>query len=434
MALASSSLLQAFAQRFAALDSALPGYAARQRAWLAWQQQGLPSPQSEAYKYTPIATTLSNTFSDCGQGAASTQLPTAAVEAALLPGLDAYTIVLLNGQLSKPHTPLASLPATLQVCTFEEVYQQQGDAWKPADLNGGDAFATLNAALFDQGLWIRLADHVVLDKPLVIYHLTDARTQQAMTFPRIRIVGGKNSQASIITVWGTMGAQAGLTNALTEVELEADARLDHYTLQLQPGLQAYYISQMQCQQELQSVLNTYAFTWGGALVRNNLHIAVNASHTETNMHGLYCLLDAQHVDNHTQVDHRQPHTCSHELYKGIVTDRATGVFNGCIYVQQAAQQTHAFQTNNNWVLSDDAKVHTKPQLEIWADDVKCSHGATIGQLDAQQLFYLRSRGLSEATARQLLLQAFASEVMDKVSLTPLRAYLQDQLSAKIQAM
>ncbi|MEL6152548.1 MAG: Fe-S cluster assembly protein SufD [Bacteroidota bacterium] len=427
-------LLSAFAQRFAALDNTALGYAARQRAWQNFQQAGLPGPKTEAYKYTPITKMLSSALGNEVLGAPAVPLLAAAIEATRIPALDAYTIVLHNGQLSSTSLQSANLPATLQVMTFAEAHQRQGATLLPEAAHYAEGFAALNAALFDQGILIHLADNTVLDKPLVIYHFADGQAQQPMAFPRIAVVGGKNSQASILTVWDTLGKGTGWTNALTEVSLAANAHLDYYTLQLQPGPQAHYITNTLCQQGPQSVLNAYTFTWGGALVRNNLHMAVNASHTETNLYGLYCLQGKQHVDNHTQVDHRYPHTNSLELYKGVVTDQATGVFNGSIYVRQAAQKTHAFQTNNNWVLSDEAKVYTKPQLEIWADDVKCSHGATTGQLDPEQLFYLRARGLPAATAQQLLLQAFAREVLDKVSLPPLQAYLQEQLATCLQAM
>ena len=192
----------------------------------------------------------------------------AAIEATRIPALDAYTIVLHNGRLSSTSLQSANLPATLQVMTFAEAHQRQGAALLPEAAHYAEGFAALNAALFDQGILIHLADNTVLDKPLVIYHFADGQAQQPMAFPRIAVVGGKNSQASILTVWDTLGKGTGWTNALTEVSLAANAHLDYYTLQLQPGPQAHYITNTLCQQGPQSVLNAYTFTWGGALDRN----------------------------------------------------------------------------------------------------------------------------------------------------------------------
>jgi len=424
-----SSLQQALTQRFEVLDSTLPFYATRQRALRNFKAQGLPTLKDEAYKYTPIASLLTAHF-DLHRP--STPVPTTPEEitSVCCHDMDAYHIVLLNGQVSNKHTQLEGHEQFMQVLTFQEAYQQQQPAflehfsqYAPSKT---DAFVALNTALFEEGIFIHIADHAIVDKPLLLCHCTASGTCRPVTYPRLLVVAGKHSQASIITSWQTMG----FTNAVAEVVVQENARLDYYTLQTNLGQQSHQVNTTQCQQAQKSTLNTYTFTWSGALVRNNLNSVIDASHSETNMYGLYCLRRQQHVDNCTMVDHRKPYTYSNELYKGIMMDESTGVFNGRIYVRPEAQKTNAFQTNNNLVLSNHATLHTKPQLEIWADDVKCSHGATTGQLDEEKLFYLRTRGMQESMARYLLRQAFANEVIDKIPLATLRTALYDSLATQ----
>ena len=419
-----SSFEQALIERFETLPSTCPYYTTRRRAVADFKQQGLPGLKDEAYKYTPIARLLAMHL-DVAK--AATLPPPAAVLRVHDYPIDAHHVVLLNGRLSRAHTRLAGSEHLVQVMTFQEARQDPTFLAHFAQYAQHEAapFAALNTALFEEGLYIRIAAHAVLDKPLIVHHYTAESTPQAITYPRLLLVAGQHSQAKVITAWQT----TGFTNAVAEVVVETAAQLDYYTLQTQLGQKACQVLTTQAHQAPQSVFSAYTFTWSGALVRNNLSSLLDATHSETNMYGLYCLRGQQHVDNFTTVDHSRPHTYSNELYKGIVMDASTGVFNGRIYVRPDAQKTNAFQTNNNLVLSDEAKLYTKPQLEIWADDVKCSHGATSGQLDAAQLFYLRARGLQEATARALLRRAFASEVIDKVAIGPLREYLHGQCLA-----
>lgn len=420
MSLISSSLEQAFLQHFETLGNDLPFYPARQQAMEVFGQQGLPTLKNEAYKYTPVAQLLAAQLDRV-----QPEVPTESLTEPTLHALEGYPIRLHNGQLSTS----PAIGDQVQVFTFQEAYQQQHPAFlahfaKHAQ-SSQDALIALNTALFEEGLFVYIPDRVVLDKPLVIDHGT-TDTSLPITYPRLLIVAGQHSQAHVITSW----QGSGFTNTVAEVVVEESARLDYYILQTALESSASQIHTTQCYQAASSVFNAYTFTWSGALVRNNLYSMLGASHTETNMYGLYCLRGEQHVDNFTIVDHRQPHAYSNELYKGIIMDQSTGVFNGRIYVQPAAQKTNAFQQNNNLLLSDGATLHTKPQLEIWADDVKCSHGATTGQLDAEQLFYLRARGIPHDTAQALLRQAFVSEVIDKVPLESLRMQLQASWAAQ----
>ncbi|MEM7055694.1 MAG: Fe-S cluster assembly protein SufD [Bacteroidota bacterium] len=431
-----SQVQQAIARHFSTLDKKHPFYTAKQQAWHAWGQVGFPSLKNEAYKYTPIADMLAGVF-DLSQPATTSKL----TQEAILPlhhhGLDAYQLVLLNGQLSGNHSQLGNHKHSLQVLTFSEAYQQHQALFlqhlSQHAQDEVDAFEALNTALFEEGTFIYIADHAVLEKPLLIYHIIDTQATQSLTYPRLLIAVGQNSQASLVIDWRTLGQHPSFINAVTEIMLGKDARLDYCTLQIQMG-QAYQVNTTQCYQASQSEFNNYTFTWDGMLVRNNLHIHIDAPHSEANMYGLYCLDGRQHVDNHTRVNHTKPHTQSYELYRGILAGEATGVFNGRIYVRSEAQKTHAFQANNNLLLTDQATIHTKPQLEIWADDVKCSHGATTGQLDEAQLFYLTTRGIPADTARYMLLNAFASDVIDRVPLVVLKPYLQQALEKKLSTL
>mmetsp|Transcript_4358 Transcript_4358/g.9847 ORF Transcript_4358/g.9847 Transcript_4358/m.9847 type:complete len:453 (-) Transcript_4358:326-1684(-) len=424
------SLQQVLTRRFETLDKKHPFYATRCQALTYLQEQGLPTLTEEDYKYTPITSLLTTHF-DFGRSATPEETFPEATIPVYYHDLDAYSIVLLHGQVRNQYTSLQDCGQLMQILTFQEAYQQQQHAFLQHFAQHApcktDAFTDLNTALFEEGLFIRIADHAIVEKPLVLYHCTTAHAYQPITYPRILIVIGKNSQASIVMSWQT----AGFTNAVTEVVLQESSRLDYYNLQTELDQKNYQVNTTQCQQAKQSTLNTYTFTWSGAMVRNKVHSKLNAPYSETNLYGFYYLREQQHVDHCTVVDHQKPHTHSNELYKGIIMDASTGVFNGKIYVKPEAQKTTALQTNNNLVLSNRATLHTKPQLEIWADDVKCSHGATLGQLNAEQLFYLRARGLSETKANALLRQAFANEVLDKVSVPSLKMQLCDHLAAQI---
>ncbi|MHA7877559.1 MAG: Fe-S cluster assembly protein SufD [Bacteroidota bacterium] len=425
------TLQRALAQRFNTITSSCPFYATRQQAWKDFEERGLPTIKNESYKYTPITSLLTKYFD---LPPVNPALDKKAKEATAVHhhAIDAYHILLSDGPISSAYTQMVNQESGVQVLTFQEAYQQQHNVFlehfsKYAH-SKEDAFAALNTAVFDASIFIHIADNAIVSKPLLLYHCTVSHhtCEPPMAHPRLLIVAGKNSQASIITSWQA----AGFTNAVAEVVLQERARLDYYTLQTQLRQQDCHVNTTQCYQAQHSTLTTYTFTWSGAWVRNNLSNIMDASYGENNIYGLYYLQQQQHVDNYTLVDHRKPHTYSNELYKGIITDASTGVFNGRICVRAEAQKTRAFQKNDNLLLSGHAKLHTKPQLEIWADDVKCSHGTTTGQIDKEQLFYLQTRGISEKKAQHLLKQAFVQEVIEKIPLTSLRTQLRDSLATQ----
>jgi Fe-S cluster assembly protein SufD len=244
------------------------------------------------------------------------------------------------------------------------------------------------------------------------------------------IIAGENSQATVIENFITLGEHASFTNAVTEITLEQDAIFNYYKYQNESD-KAIHVGATMVEQRGKSVFNAGSFSLRGMMLRNNLNIAIHKPHSETNMYGMYLLDGKSHVDNHSVVDHIAPDCESNELYKGVLDGKSKGVFNGKIFVRQAAQKTNAFQSNGNILLADTAEVDTKPQLEIWADDVKCSHGCTVGQLDADQLFYLKARGIDEKTAKSMLLKAFAADVITTVKVDALRELIEKNIEERI---
>ena len=243
----------------------------------------------------------------------------------------------------------------------------------------------------------------------------------------------ENAQVKIVESYETLDLSAkSFNNVLTEIVVEPNAIVDHFKIQNECEL-GNLMSTTQAVQKGKSVFSTHTFTLSGSLVRNNLNIVLDGEHIESHLNGLYLTNGNQVVDNHTLVDHREPNCNSNELYKGIIEDKSSATFNGKIYVRKDAQKTNAFQSNKNILLSDDGTINTKPQLEIYADDVKCSHGTSTGKLDADKIFYLRARGLSEASAKKLLMHAFASEVLDGIKgMEELHNYLEERISKRFE--
>ncbi|HVB37990.1 MAG TPA: Fe-S cluster assembly protein SufD, partial [Vicinamibacterales bacterium] len=297
-------------------------------------------------------------------------------------------------------------------------------------------FPALNTAFFADGAFVLLPPHTILDAPIHLLFITvadRARTEAVMTHPRVLLVAGEDSQARIIESYaGTPGATY-FTNALTEVSLGEHAVVEHCRVQRESDA-AFHVGLMHVNGRRSSTFTSHAFALGGALVRNEIAAVMGGEGMECTLNGLYLATGRQLVDNHTTIDHATPHCSSHEIYKGVLAGRARGVFNGKIIVRPDAQKTDAKQTNRALLLSDDAVIDTKPQLEIFANDVKCTHGAAIGQLDDDAVFYLRSRAIGEQDARTMLIHAFAGEVLDRVHIEPVRAQLRDELTARLSAV
>lgn len=429
-----------FINKFKEFETSLNGSAQgplhekRKEALNLFEKAGFPPPRSEEYKYTNIAKALQKNIGDYTSSAPSS-LDADAIRPFLFPGLDTNQLVFINGQYRPDLSQIIGNGHEILIQELSEAYQQQPEKVTAA-LNKhakpeSDPFIALNSAFTQHGVFMEVPANTVVEKPVVIHFISDGSVASSTSQPHNLLLVGRSAEVSVVEVYNSVGGHSTFTNLVTEIEVQRNAKVQYFKLQTEQD-NALQVNTTEIYQQADSTVTTTTITLGGGLVRNNLSFVVDDQNIESNMYGLYYLQGDQHVDNHTVVDHRQPHCQSNELYKGIMDDRSTGVFNGKIYVRQAAQKTNAFQSNKNILLSDNATINAKPQLEIWADDVKCSHGATTGQIDDEQVFYLRSRGLSEKSAKALLLYAFAADIIDHISIEPLKAHFLDVLSEKLK--
>ena len=406
--------------------------AARKSALETFQELGLPGNKHEEYKYTPITRELEKNFTFQELGAAPLIKDVAEY---LIPELDANILVFLNGVYSPTLSRISSPSSQLTVEGLEDVLARR-DVLASAHFNQhinakADGLTAWNTADWKTGVYIRVPDNMVVDKPLVIHYINDSTAGEVIAVNRNLVIVGKSSELTILEKFNSAGAGNHLTNLVNEMVVSENARLDYYTIQNDRGNRVQF-SQTEIYQKNSSQVNTYTFNLQGKLLRMNLHLIIDGEGIESHMYGLYLLRGNTLADNHTVVDHKKPNSLTNELYKGIMDESSRGVFNGKIYVRPQAQKTNAFQANRNILLSDKANVNTKPQLEIWADDVKCSHGCTTGQLDEEALFYLRARGIDKNTARAMMLYAFAGEITEKIPHPVIRKYIDLAISERLQ--
>lgn len=403
---------------------------ARQKGLEHFKKLGFPTRRNEEWKYTNITPFLQEGYAVDGTTASTVEKNS--LKKAAIPNLDCYQLVLVNGQLQNSEQ-LAQLPSFIKILPVGEA--QEDKEFNTHFSKGTDIdnfpFAALNTALFTNGLFIEINPNAVLEKPL---HLVHVFTADANTFiqPRNLIVVRRNAQLNVIeSIISENTSSKIFVNSFTEVFVEENSICDHYVLQTaEAGVRL--VTGTEVSQKRHSVYSNYTFSLPGAeLIRNNLHLALDESETESHLFGLYLGAGNQLIDNHSLVNHKMPHCNSNEIYKGVLTENATGVFNGKIFVQQDAQKTNAFQQNNNLLLSDKASVNSKPQLEIFADDVKCSHGSTVGQLSKEAMFYLQSRGIGEQKAKALLVNAFAFDVTEKIKIPALEEYVNQLITHHI---
>lgn len=380
---------------------------------------GLPTNKTEEYKHTPITRTLEKAIDFSRVNAASDLDPSSF----FIDGLDAQTLVFINGIFSSKHSSLSSSSGII-VTTIREALSNNSELVIPfigryAD-HKTDAFTALNTATWKDGVFVHITDAIAVEKPIIIHHVTDTSNGQVISVNRNLFIVGKNSAVTIVEKFDSAGDANAFLSTVTEGVLAENAELNFYSIQNDA---ANHFNQKHIHQGDKSRVNTFTYTLDGKLVRNNLQLALDGENIESHMYGLYLLKGDTLADNHTTVDHKKPNAFSNELYKGIMDGNSKGVFNGKIYVRPNAQKTNAFQANKNILLTNSSGVNTKPQLEIWADDVKCSHGCTTGQLDEEALFYLQSRGIQKDTARAMMLYAFAAETLQSVKQPVIGDYL-----------
>ena len=395
----------------------------REEAFAQFCQAGFPTTKDEDWRFTNVTAIAQTPFHIAPDR--REQVDRKDLEPYVIPGA-ACRLVFVNGCFAPELSDLGALPEGVKVGGLADCVARDSQALEPylgryVNIQR-DAFCALNSALFEDGACVHIPRRMVLEAPIYCLFVSVPGGQAEMTHPHNLIVAEAESQASVVEDYVSLGEGKMFSNVVTELVAGEDAVLSHYMIEREdPG--SYNISTLRIEQARNANVSSHSVLLGGGLVRNNVHPVLAGEGCECLINGLFLGKGRQHMDNYMLVEHAQPHGGSRQFYNGILDNQAHGVFHGRIIVHKGAQKTDAKQTNRNLLLSDDAQIDTKPQLEIHADDVKCTHGATIGQVEENALFYMRSRGIDEATARRLLLFAFASECLERMKQAPVRRYL-----------
>lgn len=396
-----------------------------------FKRLGIPTTRQEEWRFTNVApaTNVSYSAATPSDGDASAILQRAQEE-----GLTKFTDVLLvvvNGFYRPELSRTESLPSGVTVKSFSNGGLDHPAAQKFLGKIVKDdkhPFLALNTALFSDGLLFHVPANTAITTAVHVLYLTTESDTPLLTNPRLLVVSETGSQLTLVETYYGLDGTTYLTNSVAEFDVEDNAVMDHYRLNLE-GIDGFHFATLESRQSRTSTFSSEAVTFGSRLTRNDFGMQLDGDAAFGLLNGLYQVSGNQHIDNHTRIEHLKPNCETHELYKGVLGGDANAVFNGYIYVHQIAQKTDSKQTNRALLLSPDARINTNPQLEIFADDVKCTHGATVGQLDENQLYYLKSRGIPADQARRMLVFAFANEMVEKIKLESLRNYLEARLLA-----
>ena len=413
------------------LDTTTELSAIRKDAFDTFNRAGIPTVRNEEWKYTRISSLFNKQFALAER---DTLLTAADINCLRLPGRNtANELVFINGIYNASLSTIRSKGLT--VLPLEQAADSEYKELVAKHYNHSadylpDGIHALNTAMMHGGVFVHVADKQIVEDPIYLYNITDGRAMPVLSQPRSLIYIGTRAEVDFVETYATIGTADSMTNEVLEMVIEQDANVEFYKIQ-NDAANASQVSTTHIRQVGKSVVNTVTISLNGGIVRNNLHAIMEAEYTEAHLYGLYFQRGNSHIDNHTIVDNAMPHCLSNELYKGIMDGNSTGVFNGKVFVRKDAQKINAFQSNKNVLLSENATVNTKPQLEIYADDVKCSHGATVGSLDPEGLFYLQSRGIPHKAAMALLLQGFAMDVLEKIKLEPIRTYVEGLISERL---
>jgi Fe-S cluster assembly protein SufD len=402
----------------------------RERGAVRFSALGFPTVREEEWRFTNVAPIAASTFSPPD---GSTTVTAAQLDGFLYSDAP-YRVVVVDGRCVPELSRVAGLPAGVRAGSLRAAISGElagaGDIVQRylgqlADVQTRP-FEALNTAHVSDGAYIHIPDGTIVERPLQVLFVSTSGT---ISHPRLLVVAGDRSEARIVETY--VGSQATyFANAVTEIFVGGSAVLDHYKVQ-EEGMEAFHVAGMHVHASRSANFSSHSFSLGGRLVRNDVIAILDGEGAECTLNGLYLADGERLIDNHTTIDHARPHCPSHEVYKGILGGRARAVFNGKIIVRPDAQKTDAKQTNRALLLSDNATINTKPQLEIFADDVKCTHGAAIGQLDEDAIFYLRARGLTYLEARDMLVHAFAGEILERVRIEPLKHALERELYAQL---
>lgn len=404
----------------------------RRDAFNQFIQAGFPTPRDEAWKYTNLRRLESRDF-------AVAESAPVGIDPGQYPWISctANRLVFINGHWSPALSSMMPQPPGATVLSLGEWLKhepERAQAYLSNSPSAQTVFERLNAAFAEDGVVIDLAADAMFDEPVHVVHLWTAGLQSSMSHPRIIVRAGRNSRLTLIEQYLGLGDSAleyseVFTNSVVGVELQNGAQMEHYRLQ-QEGPRTFHIGQISVRAREHARYAIHDLAFGGLLSRLNLTIQLQGSGSHTELKGLFTPDNSQHIDTQTRIEHIAPHTTSEEDYRGIAEGRGRGVFNGKVFVHQGAQKTDARQSSRNLLLSPTAEIDTKPELEIYANDVKCSHGATTGQLDTTALFYLRSRGISENDARTMLIQAFAQSIVSSIRSPEVRGYVETLLKGR----
>ena len=395
---------------------------------------GIPTNDLEAWKYTDISSVIDRPYT-LPLAPERPSLEADDIAPFLIDDLDAHRVVLVNGRVDESLSDIGTLPDGVVVSSLAQAGNTHPDVVEEhygqyADFEE-EALTALNTAFVQDGAFVYVPSGTVVEKPIFFLHIT-ASEQDLLLQPRHLFVAEDGAIARIVEAQHSLTDAQTFTNTVSESFIGEKANLEHYLIQDQ-GLSASQVHTQAAQQKDDSVYTTITGTFTGDVVRNNVTIEADGSFCESNFYGLVIGKDEMHVDNHTFMGHVQPDCRSNELYKHVLNDASTAVFNGKVFVSRGSQRIDAYQQNDTLVLTKDAEIYTKPELEIYADDVVCSHGATTGQIDEESLFYLRSRGLSERRARILMLQAFAQEVIDEIQLDSLKEHVAERVRTRFSS-
>lgn len=403
----------------------------RKDAFARFQEIGFPAQSLEDWRFTnvkPIAEkvyTLPDEMAD---------IPRGLLDETLHPEIRGPRLVFVNGGFREELSEVGSLPDGVCITTFRKARESHPELLenhlaKLTD-NENEHFGVLNGALMQDGMVIALEPNAVLKNVIQVAFITTPSVEPTIASPRNLLVFGANSEAHIVETHRSTAGGVYFNNAVTEVYMGSNSHVDHYRVQRE-SREAFHVNTLRLYEERAAHFRSHNIDLGGALVRNNLNGKLAGEGCEATLNGLYMLDGKQHVDNYMWMEHMEENIPSHELYKGVLDGQSSAVFHGRIFVHRNAQKTDAKQTNQNLLLTDDARVNTKPQLEIYADDVKCTHGATIGQLDQNALFYLMSRAIDRRTARNLLIHAFAADITERIRIATVRERVENLLKERL---
>jgi Fe-S cluster assembly protein SufD len=403
----------------------------REQAFAEFEKLGFPTTKNEEWKYTNLKSITEKSFK------ATCEIKSSVndfVNESIFSKITANRLVFVNGAFVKELSVIIEKDQAIVIGSMaterhvqKTIFDEHFGKYAKVE---GQALNALNTALLSDGAFVYVPADKTVMYPIVILNISDAADLNVLVQPRNLVVVEKNASVTLVETYDAIGSNASFTNAVTEMYAGENSHVEHYKIQQQGG-ESYQNNFTQIFQEANTNINHVTLTLDGTMVRNNLHFYMNGENCNSLLYGLYVTDSKDFVDNHTRVDHAKPNCFSDEKYKGILKDQSTAVFNGKIMVHLDAQKTNAYQRNQNILLSDDATVNTKPQLEIFADDVKCTHGATIGQLDEEPMFYLRSRGIPEDIARKMLLNAFADDIAEKIKIPELVLLLEQQIDSKL---